>query len=312
MQVEHPPQQEPAQQEPAQPALQEQPQHPLFADQQNHPHAEDESYQKWLRRQETRTKNIINISEDAGDEASEGPSKCAEESGAAETESGEGASPHQNEEWYQKWLRRQKNRARQIIEIGVEKPEDPEPTHQESQSEEWQSQPAASSDDGKKSYETEEWYQKWLRRQEHRPRKIIYIGGDQPQQEEEKQEESESAPQESETEVQHQPQEERKSYENEEWYQKWLRRQKNKNRQIIEIGVDKPKEPEPQSQEPDSGGPDDTNGWAEEQHETQESQQAHEETHTAEPEKKSYENEEWYQKWLRRQANKNRQIITIG
>lgn len=30
------------------------------------------------------------------------------------------------------------------------------------------------------------------------------------------------------------------------------------------------------------------------------------------PQRKSYENEEWYQKWLRRQQNKNRQIIEIG
>merc|ERR1719277_2324651 len=31
-----------------------------------------------------------------------------------------------------------------------------------------------------------------------------------------------------------------------------------------------------------------------------------------EPPRKPYEQEEWYQKWLRRQQNKNRQIIEIG
>merc|ERR1712139_569217 len=41
--------------------------------------------------------------------------------------------------------------------------------------------------------------------------------------------------------VEHQSQ---KSYENEEWYQKWLRRQKNKGRQIIEIGADRDRAPE--------------------------------------------------------------------
>eukprot|EP00747_Dinoflagellata_sp_TGD_P132970 gnl/TRDRNA2_/TRDRNA2_175140_c6_seq8.p1 gnl/TRDRNA2_/TRDRNA2_175140_c6~~gnl/TRDRNA2_/TRDRNA2_175140_c6_seq8.p1 ORF type:complete len:737 (-),score=218.44 gnl/TRDRNA2_/TRDRNA2_175140_c6_seq8:108-2243(-) len=150
-------------------------------------------------------------------------------------------------------------------------------------------------------HQNEEWYQKWLRRQEHRPRKITYIGGSQEQQEGDQQQPqqpvAEEKPQESRE--QEQPQEEKKSYEQEEWYQKWLRRQKNKGRQIIEIGANRQQE-EVESQQ----------ATAHEEEEAREEPVKEEE----EPQKQEHphQQEEWYQKWLRRQANKNRQIIQIG
>jgi len=96
------------------------------------------------------------------------------------------------------------------------------------------------------------------------------------------------------------PQPEEHPHQNEEWYQKWLRRQKNKPRQIIEIGVDRPQEPPKEEEKNWEATPAAETGSAEV------------EEHHAEPEKKAYEQEEWYQKWLRRQANKDRKIIQIG
>merc|ERR1719174_1752315 len=144
-----------------------------------------------------------------------------------------------------------------------------------------------------------------------------------------------------------------KGYENEEWYQKWLRRQKNKGRQIIEIGVDRSQE-EAKAQEAEDPSaerrldPDDKKiytfkqlsakykghfpddeikaywdsdckvpedgdaGQEAEKSEVTDQKGEGEEAKPADSEKKGYEQEGWYQKWLRRQANKNRQIIEIG
>merc|ERR1712100_398508 len=107
--------------------------------------------------------------------------------------------------------------------------------------------------DGRKSYENEEWYQKWLRRQKNKPRQIIEIGNDRPPEPEKQEEPKKEEPKTEETAAA----ERRKSYENEEWYQKWLRRQKNKPRQIIEIGVDKPPESEASQEQPMQEGKED-------------------------------------------------------
>jgi len=152
----------------------------------------------------------------------------------------------------------------------------------------------------------------------------------------------------------HPPSLRKKSYEQEEWYQKWLRRQKNKGRQIIEIGVDRPKEPEQQPSQAAASSEDPPETWEGKRLDpdsgqtftfaeynerfsgefTEEERRAYwkdamtkvedgpekpaaegtaaESAPASEPAKSPHENEEWYQKWLRRQASKNRQIIEIG
>jgi len=231
--------------------------------------------------------------------------------------------PHQNEEWYQKWLRRQQNKPRQIIEIGgPEKSVEKEgqdlpdsktvPTDSEKLKE---TEPANSSEH---PHQNEEWYQKWLRRQQNKPRQIIYLGGEQAQDGESKSQPEEAKPEEAKPEEakpeeakssadnackeESAPDEQgssgdpsKKPYENEEWYQKWLRRQKNKPRQIIEIGgADRVHESTPEAANNTSDGLDKI------------------EEPATPASTKSHENEEWYQKWLRRQQNKGRQIIEIG
>lgn len=248
-------------------------------------------------------------------EASEGSRLGAREEAEPESESApeiarqeEKRHPHENEEWYQKWLRRQRSDPRHTVEAG--KPEEKSSSDQQ-QHAEGSTDVAASqrSDDGRQN--NEEWYQKWLRRQENRPRKIVYIGADQseepreeapqseepqPQLEEEQavavdahsSGESQAAP----------PEDNSKAYQNEEWYQKWLRRQKNKPRQVIELGVEKPQEQDGSQKE----------AQASQEVETTASPSSQPE----EAGKRGYENEEWYQKWLRRQKNKGREIIEIG
>lgn len=277
--------------------------------------------------------------------------------------------PHQDEEWYQKWLRRQKNKPRQVLDISGDQPAEPE------QEREDDGQQKLASQDAAKPHENEEWYQKWLRRQEHRPRKIIYIGSDQPQEQQEKAEEREQKQDEADTGESGNgsaavPEEAgRKSYENEEWYQKWLRRQKNKGRQIIELGADRASdqdhEPTPPQQassssvnppqevgagggdgeapvldgtdvqataekrkDPDDGkwysfdgltvkykghfSDDEIMAWWNDECKSLAPGETAEPSSPQQPDRKAYENEEWYQKWLRRQSNKNRQIIEIG
>eukprot|EP00812_Abedinium_dasypus_P010397 NODE_4018_length_718_cov_298.315234.p2 GENE.NODE_4018_length_718_cov_298.315234~~NODE_4018_length_718_cov_298.315234.p2 ORF type:complete len:153 (+),score=48.75 NODE_4018_length_718_cov_298.315234:3-461(+) len=146
--------------------------------------------------------------------------------------------------------------------------------------------------------------------------------------------------------AQGEPAKEGHPHQNEEWYQKWLRRQENKNRQIIDIG--KPQEPEapPVAELPASCSaaegdtvdgiegvrrvcPDDGKEYTFEELKvafageySAEDLQAYwrdtmkppgqESQSSAETGRKGYEHEEWYQKWLRRQKNKDRQIIEIG
>jgi len=135
--------------------------------------------------------------------------------------------PHQKEEWYQKWLRRQETKGRQVVEIGqppdaedvqiskgADHENEPSVTHQNVDSSEKRVCP----DDGKKytfeelqaafgkEYTAEDLKSYW--------RDAMKVEG------------AEVAP----------PEPATKGYEHEEWYQKWLRRQKNKSRQIIEIG----------------------------------------------------------------------------
>mmetsp|Transcript_112683 Transcript_112683/g.224121 ORF Transcript_112683/g.224121 Transcript_112683/m.224121 type:complete len:614 (+) Transcript_112683:141-1982(+) len=122
----------------------------------------------------------------------------------------------------------------------------------------------------------------------------------------------------------------RKEYENEEWYQKWLRRQQNKNRQIVDIG--KPQEPEKVDENSDEKRvcPDDGKTYTFKELMAAYSKEYNaddlkaywrtckkegekvEEAPKQEEKEHPHQHEEWYQKWLRRQQNKNRQIIEIG
>lgn len=277
-----------------------------------------------------------------------------EDQGEAEHEDPRKAYEH--EEWYQKWLRRQEHRPRKIIYIGGGEPQDAE-THEQKPEEQKpedhaEDQQEQNDTHGKehqhqepeeKSYEHEEWYQKWLRRQKNRPRQIIDLCA--PKQEEPEESQEEPKEQKAEEEQEYTPEEwaawekeqeeerkkkeqEPKPYENEEWYQKWLRRQKNKGRQIIEIGGPQ-EQTEQKAEEEQEYTAEEWAAWEKEQKANEEGGKAQateekgeadqateskwtEETQQAEPEKKPYEQEEWYQKWLRRQANKPRQIIEIG
>ena len=119
----------------------------------------------------------------------------------------------------------------------------------------------------------EEWYQKWLRRQETTPPKLAEV-----------EPEWESVQEEHDT---------KKAYENEEWYQKWLRRQEHKPRKIIYLSGEQADEKR------------DGEGQAEKKKEEEKDGQGGdaapaEEPESSSPEKPAYENEEWYQKWLRR------------
>jgi len=225
--------------------------------------------------------------------------------------------PHENEEWYQKWLRRQKNRPRQIIDLSA-------PPSSELEQHQTNGASDAAPDnngkevvgadttepqhkDGRSSYENEEWYQKWLRRQEHRPRKIIYIGGDQPQT---SQKEQEGEPHCSDDREKHEASE-----------------KKEEDDKEGERGDQKQVEEEEQRRDPDDGKvytweqltakykghfPDEEilSYWDSECKPLAPGESADPEPRQSE--RKKYEQEEWYQKWLRRQQNKNRQIIEIG
>lgn len=310
------------------------PRHPIYAaaEREDHLHQQEEWYQKWLRRQETRTRDIIilvgedearpataditgsrsalamaegvdvNVDteerrvdpstgtihsfaefevlhraqytaqeiryywRDACNPLDKSPHVCSEEH-----------SPYENEEWYQKWLRRQKSRPRQVVEIG--KPKENNVGQEQHSADSNMKAPEEEKD------EDDEWYQNWVQKQARRPRNIIYLDRPQPAEEELV---DEGQAQEA-LETSQQP--EKKSYENEEWYQKWLRRQKNKPRQIIDISQ---KRQEAERQD------------------LLELRDPVDQEQRPEPEKKSYDQEEWYQKWLRRQKNKGRQIIEIG
>lgn len=143
------------------------------------------------------------------------------------------------------------------------------------------------------------------------------------------------------------------AHENEEWYQKWLRRQRNQPSHTVEIGAP----PAAASSAPPSAAPlrpdaaSASSASAAEAAETidpseeqrvcpddgktytfSELQEAYKGEYSeedlkgywrdamilpggekvAETSKEDYKQEEWYQKWLRRQQNKNRQIIEIG
>lgn len=135
--------------------------------------------------------------------------------------------PHQKEEWYQKWLRRQENKSRQVVEIGqppeaedvqtskgTDHENEPSVTHQNVEGSEKRVCP----DDGKK-YTFEELQVAFGKEYTAEDLKSYWKDAM-------KVEGAEVAP----------PEPATKGYEHEEWYQKWLRRQKNKSRQIIEIG----------------------------------------------------------------------------
>lgn len=321
------------------------PVHPALL-RQDHPHQEEEWHQKWLRRQEHRLRPIITLSPAVVEPAI--PS--TEESAVTEAPAADGilskaaGCPYEGQEWYQKWLRRRENRPNDIIEIGahlqktqtdkessLQVPDDvwyqkwkkAQPKRQGAlrvkqviyltgdQPEEAASTPGDIAEVAceesanaehvaweQKSYENEEWYQKWLRRQKNKPRQIIEIGAGARRsadsaesakvEVEAKQAESTILP----TNAPPVAAEDRAAYEHEEWYQKWLRRQKNKGREIVEIGTKRQQDPLPSSVA--ESAPEDAREGE------------------AAPHERTYENEEWYQKWLRRQANKNRQIIEIG
>eukprot|EP00435_Cladocopium_sp_Y103_P067694 s58_g30.t1 len=142
------------------------------------------------------------------------------------------------------------------------------------------------------------------------------------------------------------------AHENEEWYQKWLRRQRNQPSHVVEIGAPPaaassappsaaPLRPDASSASSASTAevaeaidpseqrvcPDDGKTYAfEELQEAYKGEYSEEDLKgywrdamvipggatPAETSKEDYKQEEWYQKWLRRQQNKNRQIIEIG
>ena len=69
--------------------------------------------------------------------------------------------PHQDEKWYQKWLPRQANTPKQIIEIGGSHQQEKQP---EAKPEEQQPSevPAHQGQQNGEGYENEELYQKWI------------------------------------------------------------------------------------------------------------------------------------------------------
>eukprot|EP00913_Durusdinium_trenchii_P035452 g33178.t1 len=132
----------------------------------------------------------------------------------------------------------------------------------------------------------------------------------------------------------------RHPHENEEWYQKWLRRQRNQPNHVIEIGP--PDAPAASSTSSNDSGakasssapadplekrvcPDDGKIYTFEELKVAYASEYSEEDlkgywrdamavagAPSDAKKDDYKQEEWYQKWLRRQQNKNRQIIEIG
>ncbi|CAE7563689.1 unnamed protein product [Symbiodinium pilosum] len=217
---------------------------------------------------------------------------------------------HQNEEWYQKWLRRQQEKEANSTQTAVPQAESfvtkakkvevyeaqvpeavadpdtqPAPLDQEMS---LHSIPEPEGQPVRHPHENEEWYQKWLRRQKNQPSHVIDIGAPQPQASTQAAASSSSDPQVSSAEAvptssaeerrvcpddgktytfdelkkayagqyseedltaywrdamatpgtaaDKPPESKKEDYKQEEWYQKWLRRQQNKNRQIIEIG----------------------------------------------------------------------------
>lgn len=319
----------------------------------------------------------------------------ATSSSAAQADPSKG---HENEEWYQKWLRRQAHNTKKVVFLGDEehaRPEEqappaPMPPDDDRGHDEQPPEPSIAGDPlgqvsdplhaesrpEERPYANEEWYQKWLRRQQSKPRPTNPIqssGGDEASSsstaapphapaaaaaaaaaaagEPGSEGNAGEGPSQHDQEGHREAEPERKPYENEEWYQKWLRRQKNKGRQIIEIG--KP-QPPPEWHEPPKDErrlcPDDQKHYSFDELQeaygkewsvedlrgywrdamtlpaasgddgapsmptaaaASEEEAARTPAETGPPER-PYEQEEWYQKWLRRQQNKPRQIIQIG
>ncbi|CAE7332553.1 unnamed protein product [Symbiodinium sp. KB8] len=213
-------------------------------------HENEEWYQKWLLRQKekeqsgaraepqtesfvTKAKKVeadeVQVPEAVADsDTHPAPAMDQEMSfhSMPEPESAPARHPHENEEWYQKWLRRQKNQPSHVIDIGAPQPQASTQDVAASSSGDPQASSSSSAeekrvcpDDGK-TYTFDELKKAYAGEYSDEDLKAYWRDAMAPP----------GAP------VEKPAESKKEDYKQEEWYQKWLRRQQNKNRQIIEIG----------------------------------------------------------------------------
>lgn len=232
------------------------------------------------------------------------------ESGTADAVEEKPANQHESEEWYQKWLRRKEAKTSQVA-AGAEKKFEQLPCAQQEEKKVEEPAQASTLADGdpRKAYEHEEWYQKWLRRQENKPRKIIYLGGSS--------NEASTAPVGDENEKRV-DKDSGKVYTLSEFKAEFEK--VYSEAQIRDYWRDActpvSKDDAAQPGKTDATTSHETEAAVDGEHVASKSQAAdsteQDPIATGPDGRKNYEHEEWYQKWLRRQENKARQIVSLG